>query len=773
MFRNLKSAKKNNKSIKKNSISYIAVCALCFASLGQVNSASAQSTNETSNNQTSQNQSNPSQPANNTPQPVRLFSPTNPNAAPIEDAQGEPIPTPVIMTPRIPNNANEALAWGNRAAISGDWAEVRRLMSLTNNEAIKSALFWRIVTDERSGAGFSELDQGLRTLIGYPQMRELRIRMEKNIDRYGLSYSQKIAFLTRREAMQNDKSPISGEGKMALAAALGDTHEARLLISEAWRKSRFDINQQSQYLSQFGNLITAQDHDARVDLLLWLKRTSQAKALLPYMTPEGRYNANARLGIANEEGAVIMGSGLKDPGILYERVRALRRADRNSEALDLLVQINSQGLPEPAQEDIWNERRVLLIEAIRSKRWEDGYRITSQHGFSAGTKFADAEFSAGWIALRFLNQPQTALKHFERFDKSVSSAMSKSRGLYWLGRTYEALGNRSLAQANFNAAAKYPTFYYGQLAIARIALQNGQTPMLNLPPERKATPDDIARLNRQPMMEIARTYYENSDRDMFIKFAFALDDVLTTEGEHQALSEFARSRNEPLVGIRVAKAGLNRGIIATEAAYPFITIPRIEGYNQAEDAFSLAITRQESEFNTNAVSRAGARGLMQFMPATANSQARRMGLPHQTSWLTSRPVHNLTLGSAHLADLIEDFYGSYVMTMIAYNAGPRRAIQWVETYGEIRAIDPDTAIDWVEMIPFSETRNYVQRVMENMQVYRARLNNDSAPLRILEDLVRGTKPPPTFQVKIMPGADRPGGPAPEEGNGGKQEPEVE
>lgn len=771
MFKTNRSNTSKNNNNKNHQISHLAFIALAAAHLIPAIAISQESASTPISPQANTPPETVSTPA---PQPVRLFSPTNTSAEPIGETQAEPIP--VIIAPRIPNNANEALAWGNRAANSNDWFEVRRLMSLTNNEAIKSALFWRIVTDERSGASYSELDQGLKTLVGYPQMRDVRIRMEKSIDRYGLSNSQKIAFLTRREAMQNDKSPISGEGKMALAAALGDTHEARLLISEAWRKHRFDANLQTQYLNQFGSLITAQDHDARVSLLLWLKRTSQAKALLPYMTPEGRYNANSRLGIANDEGAVIMGSGLRDPGILYERVRALRKADRNSEALDLLVQINSEGLPEPAQEDIWNERRILLIEAIRSKRWDDGYRIASQHGFNSGPKFADAEFSAGWIALRFLNQPQTALKHFERFDKVVLTAVSKSRGLYWLGRAYESLGNMNVAQAKYAAAAKFPTFYHGQLASARLAMQNGQAPLLNLPPERKATPTDIARLNNQPMMEIARTYYENNDRDMFVKFAFALDDVLTNEGEHQALSEFARSRNEPLVGIRVAKAGLNRGILATEAAYPFIQIPRIVGYHQAEDAFALAITRQESEFNTNAMSRVGARGLMQFMPATANSQARRMGLPHQTSWLTSRPVHNLTLGAAHLADLIEDANGSYVMTMIGYNAGPRRATQWVDTYGEIRAIDPDTAIDWVEMIPFSETRNYVQKVMENLQVYRARLNNDSAPLKILEDLVRGTKPPPTFQVRVMPGADRPGGPAPDEGNsgnGGKQDPEVE
>jgi soluble lytic murein transglycosylase len=280
----------------------------------------------------------------------------------------------------------------------------------------------------------------------------------------------------------------------------------------------------------------------------------------------------------------------------------------------------------------------------------------------------------------------------------------------------------------------------------------GQVARLTLPSERRATPEDFARLNGHPKMAVIALLSEIGEDQFFAQFALALDDELTTEGEHQALSEYARAKDEPSTAIRVAKSGLNRGVLATEAAFPLMPIPRIVGYGQIEDAYTLAITRQESEFNTRAISSANARGLMQFLPATAQTQARRMDLSHDTSWLISRPSHNVTLGSAHLYDLVNNFYGSYIMAAAAYNAGPGRPRQWVQTYGDMRETDLETAIDWVEKIPFSETRNYVQRVMENIQVYRARLAGGSAPLEIAKDLQRGTRPPTFFNVEIAPSA---------------------
>lgn len=708
------------------------------------------------------------------------------NLAYAQDKPNESVPTPVNVTPsvptpvkvdfdtdepivqvveQIPQNDNQALAWGLKAAKDRKWSEIRRLMTYVKDNDIKNALEWCIISSENNDAGFSETSQALTNLIGFPQMRDVRIRLEKNIENYGLSNKDKINFLMRKEAVINNDGPISGEGQMALAYALlseGNTELAQKYASNAWRKYRFDSALQSKYFTRFANLLTTKDHDERVNLLLWLDKQSQAKDLLPYVSEQMRINANLRLGIVNEEGAVLSGPSLSDLGITYERIKRLRKADRDSEALDLLASTNWSSLPEIAQEDLWEERRRLLIEAIRSKRWNDAYKIVSQHGLNTGAKAAEGEQTAGWIALRFLNQPQLALKHYQRFDTLVSTSMSKARGYYWQGRAYEALGQDQNANDAYMKAANYSTFYYGQLGAARLGQRLGRPAILNLPPDLIASAQDRAMLNAQPMMKIARTLNDIGERDLFVKFAFSLDDVLTTNGEHQALSEYARQNGENLVGIRVAKAGLNRGILATEAAFPVIQIPRIIGYHQAEDAFSLAITRQESEFNERARSKVGALGLMQFMPATAATQARKMGVEHQTSWLTAKPQHNLMLGSAHLADLVDNFYGSYVLTIIAYNAGPGRSIKWIDTYGEIRGgTDVDKIIDWVEMIPFSETRNYVQRVMENMQVYRARLNKGTAQIDILNDLARGVKPPPTFSIKIMPGAYSEGGPVEE------------
>jgi soluble lytic murein transglycosylase len=283
----------------------------------------------------------------------------------------------------------------------------------------------------------------------------------------------------------------------------------------------------------------------------------------------------------------------------------------------------------------------------------------------------------------------------------------------------------------------------------------GTQAVMRLPPQQRASPADRAALLQRPDMQLLADVLAIGDQGLFQRLALAFDDGLETEREHQALSEWARDLGLPVASIRIAKAGINRKVIATEAAFPLVRVPRLQGYGQIEDAYTLAIARQESEFNPQARSSANALGLMQFLPATAASQARRMGLDHQTAWLTGRPEHALVLGSAHLFDLAEDFNGSYIMTAAAYNAGPGRPTRWVGVYGDPRGKSLDEAIDWVEMVPFSETRNYIQRVLENIQVYRARLNNDEAPLGLAADLVRGT-PGATFSISVRAGDGAPG-----------------
>jgi soluble lytic murein transglycosylase len=664
----------------------------------------------------------------------------------------------------VPTAPSDALRAGLRAAERGDWSSVRNTMSLVSDARVRSVLLWRLATADSNAATFDELKRALDELRSFPQRRTIRIRAEQKISTSSLGLQGKRDFLLRTEQGISDNGPLSGEGKLELGAvllALGDRTSAKRYISDGWRNFRLDTQLQAQYLARFGGELEPADHDARVDFLLWADRVTQSRSLFPFMSEAGRINAQRRLGIASGDTVMLSGAMLDDRGIQYQRVRNLRQNERRTEALALLAQIDSRGLPEPGQDLLWTERRNLLNEAIVTRDWRSAYRVASTHGYSRGERFADGEFVAGWVALRFLNDPATAMTHFTRLEAGVANPVSKARALYWLGRTADAQSKSTEAERFYSRAAVFPTVYYGQLAAVSLATKRGQTARLTLPAEQRATPQDFVKLNGRPMMAAINLLSEIGENQYFRQFALALDDELETEGEHQALSEYARGKGEPSTAIRVAKTGLNRGVLATEAAFPLMPIPRIVGYGQIEDAYTLAITRQESEFNTNAVSGANARGLMQFVPATASSQARRMGLAHETGWLTSRPSHNVTLGSAHLYDLVSNFYGSYVMAAAAYNAGPGRPRQWVQTYGDLRQTDLETAIDWVEKIPFSETRNYVQRVLENIQVYRARLAGGSAPLMIGADLQRGTKPPPTFNVSVAPGAGVSGGLEPE------------
>jgi soluble lytic murein transglycosylase len=664
----------------------------------------------------------------------------------------------------MPTTPIEILRASLRAAERGDWSYVRATMASTSDARLRTFLLWRLATADSNPASFDELRQALDQLPFFPSRQNIRIRAEQRLALTTLTPLAKRTFLERREQGLDNSGPISGEGKLELASVLfglGEREQAKRYLADGWRNHRLDSASQAAYLARFGSELTSEDHDARVDFLLWTDRITQSKPLWPLMSETGRINAQRRVGIEAGDTVTLTGVSLDDRGIQYQRVRNLRQTNQRAEALALLTQIDSRGLPEPGQDLIWTERRNLLNEAIVTRDWQAAYRIASTHGYQRGERFADGEFVSGWVALRFLNQPTVALEHFKRLASAVRTPVSRARADYWLGRTAEVLDQPDVAQSHYRAAASFPTVYYGQLAAVKLAETLGQVAQLTLPPEKKATQQDRDRLNSRSMMAIITLLSDAGENQFFRQFALALDDELDTEGEHQALSEYARAKDEPALSVRVAKAGLNRGILATEAAYPLMSIPRIIGYGQIEDAYTLAITRQESEFNTRAVSSANARGLMQFLPATAASQARRMGLDHDTSWLISRPNHNVTLGSAHLFDLVNNFYGSYPMAAAAYNAGPGRPRQWVQTYGEFRETDLETAIDWVEKIPFSETRNYVQRVLENIQVYRARLNGGSAPISIADDLMRGKRPPPIFNVTIAPGADQPGGPPPE------------
>jgi len=352
---------------------------------------------------------------------------------------------------------------------------------------------------------------------------------------------------------------------------------------------------------------------------------------------------------------------------------------------------------------------------------------------SQGADFADAEWTAGWIALQHLNDAERAAQHFQRLREGVSTPISLSRANYWFGRALDKMGDQELAQEAYKAAAVHNYAYYGQLASERI---NQKQLVLTQTPE--PTEAERVAFRERSIIKTLRLLGEAGEKGLFRSFAYHIDDQLQTASEQILFSEIGAEYQYPDVGVRGGKAGLGRGIIAPEVAYPVVSFP-LQREVQVENALVLALSRQESELNPRAISHANARGLMQMLPSTAREQARREGLPYRKSWLTDDPGYNMTLGAAHLDDLLGTFNGSYIMTAAAYNAGASRPQKWVVDYGDPRKdeIDP---VDWVEFIPFSETRNYVQRVLENVQVYRHRISGQATEIRISDDLARGKLP---------------------------------
>lgn len=619
------------------------------------------------------------------------------------------------------------LAAGFAAADRRDWDGVRLTIAQSLDPTVRDLLLWRLATADGEPAGYAEAWEAVDRLTGWPMATTMRNRAEARTLDAAIAPRDVIARLTR------GGPPASGEGKLAMARAhlaLGERAQAQAFARDAWRNHRLDTNVQDQALLSLSELLTAEDHAARVAFLTWADRRTQARRLLDRLTPSDRALAEARLAAA--EGRGVAAVYADDPFVLAQRARRLRDAEQDAAAIAVLQRVKAEGLPETAQDALWRERRILISEAIRDRNWRAVHALASEHGYRRGERFADGEFVAGWAALRFLNEPQTAARHFRTLDEGVGTAVSKARAGYWRGRAAEALGDAAGARAFYAAAAQASTTYYGQLALEKL-----DAPVIDLPPPGRWTPAEAASVQDRPLARAMKLAAAAGATGQFNQLALALDDQLTTPGEHALLSALARDLGQPAVAVRTAKTGLGRGVIATDAAFPLPTLPDgVTGPGRAEAALSLAITRQESEFNTRAVSSAGARGLMQLLPSTAQMEARALGLPYSFSGLTEDPAYNMTLGAGHLYRLVNDFDGSYILAIAAYNAGPTRVRQWLGEFGDPRAggVDP---VDWVEMIPFSETRNYVQRVLENVQVYRYRLANAPTPVRLTADLNRG------------------------------------
>jgi soluble lytic murein transglycosylase len=415
------------------------------------------------------------------------------------------------------------------------------------------------------------------------------------------------------------------------------------------------------------------------------------------------------------------------PGVAFERAAYLRRRGLDSLALNLAPNFPNDVATPEAAERIWGERYRLVLSALRSGDARAAYAAAAESGLTSGQPAADAEFYAGWIALTRLNDPERAARHFQALERIGSSQITKARADYWLGRAADARQDRAAAQGYYGRGAQYYTTFYGQLAAEKLGqrLTLGGDPVI--------TTEIRDRFERREAVQATRLFYDAGLHDLFRVFVLGLDDILPTAEDEALLVDMVRGYGEQDTSMKVARAAAQRGFVLPQRAYPFRTPPEVAG--APEPALVLAITRQESGFDPNVRSGVGARGMMQLMPTTAAIVARKTGVGYSPGRL-DEPDYNMRLGSSYLGQLVNQFSGSYVMAAAGYNAGPGRPTQWASFCGDPRAGSTDP-LDFIECIPFSETRNYVMRVMEGMQVYRAKLNGGSAPITLSSDLKRG------------------------------------
>ena len=534
-----------------------------------------------------------------------------------------------------------------------------------------------------------------------------------------------------------NESPVSAKGKFALARVMlarGDKANAERLVRDAWRNDSMSEDTESTALDLFGALLTPGDHKARMDLLLYgseheaalraAKRLGAAEVALAKARIAAYRKASNTKALLDAVPRELHG----DAGYIFSKIQLLRREEKFAEAAQLMLTAPRDPARLYNVDEWWIERRLLSRKMLDAGENRTAYLIARDAALPARDIYkTEQEFTAGWIALRFLTDPATAAEHFARIGVGSVNPTTLARAGYWQGRAAEAAGRSQEARAAYIQAAAQSTSYYGQLARAKLGL-----PQIELNGVPAARGRGIERLE---IVRAVQLLYELDEREIAIPIFADMGE----NGDPDALAGLGElaSRNSDARGmLLLGKAALNRGLPFDFYAYPVMGIPPFKSIGpEVEQSIVYAITRQESAFNPNDVSPAQAYGLLQVTPDAGKYVCKKYGAGFDLARLKNDPAYNAALGAAELGGLIEDYRGSYIMTFAAYNAGRGSVKKWIDRYGDPR--DPKVdAVDWVELIPFSETRNYVQRIMENLQVYRARFGGGTR-LQIEADLHRG------------------------------------
>jgi soluble lytic murein transglycosylase len=580
---------------------------------------------------------------------------------------------------------------------------------------------WFILRHPDADARFDRYAAFIADNPNWPGMGLMRRRAEARL------WQERIDATTVRR-FTGDR-PTSTKGRLALARALldgGDREGARRWAREAWRSEELSERAETEAFEVFRDLLTREDHRARMDKRIGAKDFSAAKRAAQRLGSDEVSIVKACVAsMANETKALdqldaVETAARQDLGYTLCLIHWMRRHDRIEDATRLVLAAVPETMAFQDTDEWWRERRLLARKLLDLGRFRTAYEVVRDAAPPASENYrADFHFMSGWIALRYLNDPATARAHFAHIDDGSVNPTVLARANYWRGRAAEATGDNDAMRAGYEAAARHTTAYYGQLARAKLGLER-----LELRGPRQADPASSPAFSDQ-IVRAADMLYAVGERDVVVSFAVDLaeqsDDVATLT----ALGELAGRRNDARGMLEIGKTALARGLAVDHYAFPTIGIPQHSPIGpEIERSVIYSVARTESAFDQRDKSAANAVGLMQVTPEAARDTAKRFGVAYDWDRMVSDPVYNTQMGAAELSALLKEYSGSHIMAFAGYNAGRGRVRDWVKQYGDPR--DPNVdAIDWVERIPFSETRNYVQRVMENLLVYRVRFDSGS------------------------------------------------
>ena len=596
------------------------------------------------------------------------------------------------------------------------WPAALKTAKKARDKSIYNFIQWRHLLTKGNKASYYDYKTFIDKNEDYPRLGRVKYLAEHKLSTDTISPKKIIDWFGVDE-------PLSGFGKMILGESIilnGDTQKGISYIKEGWITAELSKSELRFYRKKFKKYLNADDYIKRADYLAWNNKYWDLKRLLRYLPKDYELLYTARQLLMSKSYGVdnaiskVPAKFKNDAGLNYDRLKWRRKRGRVDSSVEILVKIKNTKDYLVRPDKWWFEREIISRSLIYKKKFALAYKIASNHALTDGPEYAAAEWMSGWIALSFLDDPLLAKDHFENFYNNVGYPISTSRGAYWLAKTYQKLGKNELANEWFGKASNFLTTYYGQLAFMEL------------------NPNQPFELSRD--IEVSKEYRDYFFKKELVKTVYLLDELNEDKytkhilrhlanddinnGSEVLAAELATSIDRFDFAIQIAKIASYEKRFHNKYNYPIISTPNyINGRKIPDTAFILSIIRQESEFDLSANSHAGAKGLMQLMPYTAKVVAKQAKLPYSKSRLTRDAEYNINLGSHYIAGLILEYDGAYPFAIAAYNAGPKRVRYWKKINKNPQKNQIDY-VNWIELIKFKETRNYVQRVLENYNVYR-------------------------------------------------------